>query len=221
MSTRSALLLGATGLIGGHVLRLLLADDAYSRVVTLGRKPRARAHAKLSQHAVNFDKLDEHAALFQADDVFCCLGTTIKRAGSQEAFRRVDFTYVAESAKTARQQGAKQFLLVSSLGADARSSVFYSRVKGEVEAAVSELEFDGVQIFRPSLLLGERAAVRAGEKFAEKIAGLFSFAFVGPLKKYRPIEARTVAAAMVSVAKQHPRGVNIYESDRIQSLAEN
>jgi uncharacterized protein YbjT (DUF2867 family) len=221
MSTRSALLLGATGLIGGHVLRLLLADDAYSRVVTLGRRPLALTHAKLAQHTVNFDKLGESAALFQADDVFSCLGTTIKQAGSQEAFRRVDFTYVVESAKMARQQGASQFLLVSSLGADAHSSVFYNRVKGEIETTVSELAFDGVQIFRPSLLLGERATVRAGEKFAEKIAGLFSFAFVGPLKKYRPIEAHTVAAAMVGTAKQHPRGVNIYESDRIQTFAEN
>lgn len=220
MPTRSALLLGATGLVGGHVLRLLLADDMYSRVIALGRRPLALAHAKLNEHTVNFDKLDEHVALFQADDVFCCLGTTIKQAGSQEAFRYVDFTYVVESAKLACAQGTKQFLLVSSLGADVRSSVFYSRVKGEVEAAVSELAFDGIQIFRPSLLLGERATVRAGEKFAEKIVGLFSFAFVGPLKKYRPIEAHTVAAAMVNVAKQHPRGVNIYESDRIKSLAE-
>jgi uncharacterized protein YbjT (DUF2867 family) len=219
MTSRTALLLGASGLVGGHVLDLLLADESYGRVVMLGRRPLARDHAKLTQRAVNFDKLADDAALFRADDVFCCLGTTIKQAGSQEAFRKVDFTYALESAQLALRQGAGQFLLVSSLGADSRSSVFYSRVKGETEAAISSVGFECVQIFRPSLLTGDRAESRTGEVVAEKFAAVFSFAFVGPLKKYRPIAARAVAAAMVNVAEQRPRGVNVYESDRILTLA--
>jgi uncharacterized protein YbjT (DUF2867 family) len=219
MATRTALLLGASGLIGGHCLDLLLADEFYSRVVAPGRRPLARAHAKLTQHAVNFDDLAAHAALLRADDVFCCLGTTIKRAGSQEAFRKVDFTYPAECARLARREGAQQFLLVSSLGANARSAVFYSRVKGEVEAAIAAVGFEAVQIFRPSLLTGERAERRTGEVVAGKFADVFSFAFAGPLRKYRPIAARAVAAAMVNLAKRRPPGVNIYESDRIRELA--
>jgi Predicted nucleoside-diphosphate-sugar epimerases len=217
---RTALLLGATGLVGGHCLELLLKDEAYTQVISLGRRKVSLEHAKLEQHLIDFERLPEFASLFKAQDVFCCLGTTIKKAGSQEAFYKIDFTYAHESARIAQQNGAKQFLLVSALGADAGSRIFYNRVKGELEAAVSLLPFKGTQIFRPSLLLGQRAEFRRGEQIAEKAAKIFSFAFIGPLKKYRPIHARDVARAMLSVAKEEPSGVNIFESEKIHALAQ-
>lgn len=220
MNKRRALLLGASGLIGGHCLTLLLQDDAYDKVVILVRKQLPQSDPKLIQHIVDFDRLREHADWFQADDVFCCLGTTIKKAGSQEAFRKVDFTYAYESAQLAADNGAEHFLLVSSLGADANSSVFYSRVKGELEIAVTALPFTAVSIFQPSLLLGERAEFRLGERIAEPVMKALSFLLFGPLRKYRAIEARTVAAAMIEVAKLQPKGVKVYESDRIQELGD-
>ncbi|MBV9957569.1 MAG: oxidoreductase [Acidobacteria bacterium] len=217
-TSRTALLVGATGLVGGHCLELLLQDEAYERVVTLGRRQLPLRHAKLTQQVIDFARLPEYAELMRAQDVFCALGTTIRQAGSQEAFYQVDFTYTHEVARLAQANGAEQFLLVSSLGADARSRLFYNRVKGETEEAVGRLAFDGVQIFRPSLLLGERAQFRLGERMAEKLSRLFSFLFLGSLQKYRPVHARTVAAAMVTVAKRQPRGVNIFESDEIRAM---
>ena len=217
--SRTALLLGASGLIGGHCLDLLLTDNNYAQVTILVRKPLPQSHPKLTQRSVNFDRLTEAADAFRMQDVFCCLRTTIKTAGSQEAFRKVDFTYPVESARLAMQQSAAQFLLVSALGANAKSSVFYSRTKGEVEAAIAASDLSSVQIFRPSLLLGQRAEVRSGEVIAEKISRALSLLLLGPLRKYRPIEARAVAAAMIAVAKQQPAGIHFYESDRIAQIA--
>jgi uncharacterized protein YbjT (DUF2867 family) len=213
------LLLGATGLVGGHCLDLLLDDPAYSKVLTIGRRLVAHEHQKLEQHVVDFEKLQDYASVIRAVDVFCCLGTTIKKAGSKENFRRVDFTYQLDTARLAAQNGAEQLLLVSALGADARSSIFYNRVKGELEEAVSKLAFNGVNIFRPSLLLGERAEFRLGERVAELPMRYVSFLMVGPLAKYRPVHARDVAAAMIRIAKEHPRGVNLFESDSILAIS--
>jgi uncharacterized protein YbjT (DUF2867 family) len=218
-SGRTAILLGATGLVGGHCLELLLRDDAYGSIVSLGRRKTAREDAKLEEHAVDFERLEDYPQLFRGTDIFCCLGTTIKKAGSQEAFRQVDFEYVKESARIAAENGTEQFLLVSSLGAHERSRVFYNRTKGEVEAAVAKFPFHGVQIFRPSLLLGERAEFRPGERVAEKAMKVLSFLLAGPLRKYRPVHAREFAEAMVKVAKQRAAGVNIFESDRIAEIA--
>jgi len=210
---RTALLAGATGLVGGHLLRLLLADDAWTRVVTLGRRPAGEPHPKLEQRIVNLGALEALGDLPHADDVFCCLGTTIKQAGSQQAFRQVDYEYVVSLARAGIRLGATQLLLVSAIGADAESRVFYSRVKGEAEAAIRQLPYRGIQIFRPSLLIGERAEVRLGERAAIVLAPLLSIPLVGRLRRYRPIEAAAVARAMVRVAKEAPRGPNIFEYD--------
>lgn len=219
MNNRTATLLGATGLVGGHCLSLLLNEPRYGRVVALGRRTIAVEHPKLRQYVIDFERPQQFAHLFETHDLFCCLGTTIKKAGSRAAFRRVDFTYPHECARLAARAGAEQLLLVSSLGADARSRIFYSRVKGELEEAISQLPFKAVQIFRPSLLLGTRAEARTGERVAEKIFKLLPFIFSGPLRKYRPVEAHGVAAAMVRIAGQSPPGVNLFESRRIAELA--
>lgn len=215
---RKALLLGATGLVGGHCLEKLLADAAYGKVVTLGRKPLPLEHEKLEQHLIDFTRLQDFASLVEAEDVFSCLGTTIRKARTKEAFREVDFTYQYEVARIASEAGAEQLLLVSSMGADARSSIFYNRVKGELEDAVSGLPLSGIQIFRPSLLLGAREEIRPGERVSEYMMKTFSFMMVGPLEKYRPVHASAVASAMLKVAKEHPAGINVFQSDRISAM---
>jgi uncharacterized protein YbjT (DUF2867 family) len=212
---RSALVAGATGLVGRHCVEELLLDDAYSRIVALVRRPGLPIRDKLEEYLIDFERLSDETRLPAVDDVFCCLGTTIKKAGTKEAFRRVDHDYVEFLARAALESGAKQFLLVSSIGADARSRVFYSRVKGEVEADISALPFRAVQIFRPSMLLGERNEVRLGEKVAQIVSKPLAFLFVGGLRKYKPIEAKTVARAMVRCARREPEGVNVYESEEI------
>jgi uncharacterized protein YbjT (DUF2867 family) len=216
---RTGLVAGATGLVGGHCLKHLLEDSAYDRVVALVRRPLDLNHSKLIELVVEFERLDEYADLLNCDDLFCCLGTTIAAAGSQEAFRRVDHDYPFELATLARANGCSQFLLVSSVGANPASSVFYSRVKGEVERDISRLDFPDIHIFRPSLLLGERREVRFKEQIAEKIAAALSFLFVGPIQRYKPIEASAVAVAMVKIAKQSLGGTHIYESEEIHKIA--
>jgi uncharacterized protein YbjT (DUF2867 family) len=218
LSSKSALILGATGLIGGHCLNLLLNDASYKRVVVPVRRKLRIDHPKLEQHMIDFDRLEDYSNLFKTSDLFCCLGTTMKRAGSKEAFYKVDFTYAHQAAQMASRNGTERFLLVTSIGADPHSSNFYLRVKGEIEAAILKLPFTAIHIFRPSLLLGEREEVRLGEKIGMFSAKLFSFAFVGGLNKYRPIEAEVVAAAMIEIARRDLKGISIYESDEIQSI---
>ena len=217
---KTALIAGATGLVGSHCLARLLAEPAYERVIALVRRPLPHSDPRLDQRVTDFGALGAAGTAFPAaSDVFCCLGTTMKKAGSEEAFRLVDFTYVVGLAAQSLEHGARQFLLVSSIGANRASSFFYTRVKGETEEAVAALPFEGRQIFRPSILVGERAENRPGER--AWIAALKGSAFlmVGPMRKYRPIAAATVAEAMVRVALRAPRGVNIYESNEIERIA--
>ncbi|HEX5092247.1 MAG TPA: NAD(P)H-binding protein [Burkholderiales bacterium] len=209
---RTALLAGATGLIGGFLLQRLLDAPEYERVLAWGRRQPAREHPKLESAPVDFARLDWHR--IEAEDVFCCLGTTIKQAGSQEAFRRVDYDYPVALAKAARRDGAKRFLVVSALGASSRSGVFYNRVKGDMEAAVKAAGVPQTSIFRPSLLAGRRENMRRGERIGEVVGNL-----LGPLLgKYRPIHGDLVAAAMLKAALQDLPG-RTYESDQIRALA--
>jgi uncharacterized protein YbjT (DUF2867 family) len=220
VNTRTALVVGASGLVGGHLLRLLLADPAYSRVTVLVRMSLGLHHPKLTECIIDFDQLQQHRDAVRGEDVFCCLGTTIKTAGSQEAFRKVDFTYVVQTAVLSNENGSRQFLLISSLGADAHSRIFYNRVKGEVEQAVSKLPFEAVKIFRPLLLLGERAESRGGEKAGVVLMKVLSIILIGNLKKYRAIEAQTVAKGMIRTAKEQRQGFEVIESDQIELTAQ-
>ena len=214
--SRTALLAGATGLVGSHILQRLLADSAWTRVVTIGRRLIPQRHDKLEQRIVDFDSLTD---LPHVDDVFCCLGTTIKKAASQEAFRRVDHDYGIALAQAGLRAGATQFLLVSAIGADPAARVFYSRVKGETEADVRKLRYPATQIFRPSLLLGERAEFRLGERIAMKTAPLLSWLLLGRLRRYRPIHADVVARAMTRIALEAPRGPNVFEYDAMTAAS--
>jgi len=215
---RTALVAGASGLIGGHLLGQLLDDPAYDRVTTLARAALPHTHKKLVQRVVDFDRLAEVGDFPRVHDVFCCLGTTIRQAGSQDAFRKVDMTYVVELGRMAVRHRAAQFLVVTALGADPRSRVFYNRVKGETEEAIRRLQFEVIQIFRPSLLLGKRAPSRPAERIAGLLSPLVGWVMMGPLARYRPIKAATVARAMVRVARDAPHGAQVYESDEIRRL---
>ncbi len=215
MKKRSALVVGASGLIGGYCLNELLNDNDYSHVKILVRQKLSIEHPKLTQHIIDFEQLASYSNLIKADNVFCCLGTTIKIAKSKAAFRKVDLEYPFEIAKIASSNLSNQFLMVSSLGANESSTVFYNRVKGEVESAIAKLHFSSLIIFRPSLLLGERNQLRIGEKIGGIIANALSFLLVGKLRKYRPIAAKKVARVMVWAGKQKNLTKKIVESDQI------
>lgn len=217
--SRTALVAGASGLVGGHVLHLLLDDDVFTRFVTLARRPLAVQYTRLEQRVVDMGALDALSDLPHVDDVFCCLGTTIKTAGSQAAFHKVDYDYVVGVARAGLRAGATQFLLVSAIGADAASRIFYSRVKGEVERAVRELRYEAVQIFRPSFLMGDRREARLAERIGVPVARVVAPLLVGPLRRYRPVHAADVARAMVQIAKEAPRGPNVFEYDLIMAAA--
>lgn len=212
-----ALIAGASGLVGSQLLPLLLNCGRYAKVISVGRRPLPLLHPLLVQRTLDFDQLEEHRLSLIADDVFCCLGTTMRQAGSKEAFYQVDFLYVVKLAALTAANFAVQFLVVSSMGADAHSRFYYSRVKGEMEAAVREAPFRAVHIFRPSLLLGTRAATRRGEQVGAVVLRLARPLLLGPLRRYRAIEAQTVAQAMLNAAYRNVSGAHVYASDEIQA----
>ncbi|MBX2958210.1 MAG: oxidoreductase [Cyclobacteriaceae bacterium] len=212
---RTALLAGSTGLIGKQLLELLLEDSHYTVVKAISRKPLDIQHAKLQNIVADFNTLTEHHDQLKADDVFCCLGTTIKQAGSQAAFRQVDYEYPLELARLTKNQGATQYLIITALGSDAKSGIFYNRVKGEVEQAIDAVGFDSYHIFRPSLLLGERMEKRAGEGAATVVYKALGFLI--PLK-YKAIDSAKVARAMLHFAKQNSKGKFIHESKELQQF---
>lgn len=221
MAGRTALLMGATGLIGTQLLKLLLEDSAYGEVRVLTRRPLKQTHLKLQELIVDFDTVGEAARqfVFQVDDVFCCLGTTIKKAKTQKLFRKVDWEYPTIVARLAQASGASQFLVVSALGANANSRIFYSRVKGELENDLIAMGYSSLHIFRPSLLLGQRQEFRLGESLSGTLYKMLPGLFNGFMRRYKPIEAGTVAAAMLQAAKRKLAGIHIYESGEISQLA--
>ena len=210
----SIALLGATGLVGRHCLELLADDRAFDRVVVVARR-RFGGEAtapRVEGHLIDFDELEAHADIFAVDQVICALGTTIKAAGSRARFRAVDHDLVLTAARMALRKGARHFLLVSALGADAHSRVFYLRVKGELEDALRTLGFRSVTIVRPSVLLGERGEFRLGEEIARRFGALVP-------GKWKPVHARDVAQALVRSAKEDVPGLHILESSDIVPFA--
>lgn len=213
---KTAWLAGATGLVGGFALAKLEADDAFGRVVSFGRRPSGTSHPKLVERTVDFAALDAGDA--PAPDVaVCALGTTIKKAGSKEAFRAVDHDAVLAFARAAKGRGAKAFVVVTAHGADEGSSVFYNRVKGEVEKALGEIGFESLAIARPSLLLGDRAESRPGER-AAVVVSRFLKPLLSPLRA-RPIEGETVARAVVALAREPKPGVRVVHNAELFDLA--
>ena len=213
--SKTALLAGATGLIGSQLLPLLLATERYSKVITVGRTALQIAHPKLTQVVTDLDKLQDVRLQLIADDVFCCLGTTLRQAGSKEAFHKVDFLYVMTLAALTAGNFASQFMVISSLGADAESRWYYSRVKGQMEESVRQMPFRTIHIFRPSLLLGLRVQPRLGEQLSAVMLGVLRPLLRGSLLKYRPVQAATVAAAMLRAAEDDGGGLRVHLSNEI------
>jgi len=210
---KTALIVGASGLIGKHLTQKLLTSNYYEKVSVIVRKQLNIIHPKLEQIVMDFDNLD--ASKIFAEDIFCCLGTTMKQAGSKDAFYKVDFNYPLNIAKAGLENGAKQFLFVSSMGADEKSMVYYSRVKGKIEKELSDLRYPTLIILRPSMLEGERENPRMGEKIGNVVMNLFA-----PLipDNYKVIAGEKVAQAMLELAQKNIRNIGIFESGSLQKF---
>jgi len=208
---KTALIAGATGLVGRHLLDLLLEDDRYEQVYVLTRKP-LPGHPRLQVLQTDFKNLSSFVWP-AVNDVFCCLGTTLRAAGSKEAFRAVDLDYPLAIAHGTKRAGATQYLLVSALGADKKSGIFYNRVKGEVEEKIAQAGFSAVHLFRPSLLLGLRHEKRPGEDAAKWVNQWLGLLIPKP---YKAIDAGKVARAMMHWAKKETNGISVHESGRLQ-----
>jgi uncharacterized protein YbjT (DUF2867 family) len=216
-----AVVAGATGLTGRALVAQLRADPRYAKIIALVRKAGSVAtDARVQEYVVDYDALTTSQALptGHVDHAFCCLGTTIKAAGSQAAFRKVDFDAVLAFARAAKASGARHLSVISALGASASSSVFYNRVKGEMEQAVAQLGFVSVHLLQPSLLLGERSELRAGERVGILAANVIAPLLLGPMRNYRPIHVEVVARAMRVGAAQNQPGLRVSESDQIAVL---
>ncbi|MBI1768860.1 MAG: NAD(P)H-binding protein [Bacteroidetes bacterium] len=212
---KTALVAGSTGLVGSQLLELLLKDERYSKAIAISRKKLTLTHSKLVNVICELSQFASHQKDLKADDVFCCLGTTMRQAKSKEAFRAVDFDAPFSLAKISREQGAKRFLLVSALGANKSSSIFYNRVKGEAEESIRQIGFDASHIFRPSLLLGTRKEQRSGEEAAKVVYKFFGWLVPN---KYQAIESIKVARAMLAFANEEQFGNFVHESREMQNF---
>jgi uncharacterized protein YbjT (DUF2867 family) len=217
---RHALVLGATGLVGQRSVARLLESSAYSKVTCLVRRSGLPGGEKLHERVVDFSKLTAED-IESADDLYCAIGTTMKKAGSREAFRHVDFEIPLRVAELAVAAGVTRMALVSSVSADARSSNFYLRTKGELEDALAKLPLAALHVLRPSLLLGERSESRPGEVLGSAISRVTSGLMIGGLRKWRPIEGDRVARAMVAamLGPDPSPPMKVYEHDAIMALS--
>jgi uncharacterized protein YbjT (DUF2867 family) len=221
VSLESAAVVGATGLVGRELLRLLLADATCMRVTVLGRRHTGEVSPKLTEVTVDLADGESYRQHLAVDAVFCALGTTIKKAGSEAAFRRVDQEYPLAVAGAAADAGGKRFVIVTAVGADAASSVFYNRVKGELEQSLRRLKLSrGLRILHPSLLLGDRAESRPAERVASALMRATGPLFGGGLMKYRAIEATAVARAMLTAARSDGAGEVVYEGASLFAAAQ-
>ena len=212
---KTAIIIGATGLVGNLITQKLLEDNRYKKVKVFVRRSLNINNPKLEEHIVDFDNIALWKNNLSGDEFYSALGTTLKKAGSKDAQYKIDFTYQYEAANAASENGVKNYLLVSSLGANSKSSNFYLRMKGSLDEKVRLLSFDRIRIFRPSILVGDRSEKRFGESLGIKIAGTLT-KIIPALKKYRPIKASQVAEAMIKSANQNLSDkIKIYNSEEI------
>lgn len=211
---KTAIIAGASGLTGSFLLQWLLNSDIYSEVKALVRRPLDIEHSALKQVFWDFENLDPEK--IRADHVYCSLGTTMKKAGSKEEFRKVDYEYPLKLALMAYDQGAKKFALVSSMGANSKSVFFYNKLKGMLEEDLKGIPFDAVYIFRPSILLGPRQEFRPGEEVGKTIMRTFRFVLPDNLK---PIHVSQVARSMLDYMNREEKGVQIIQSGRMQKYS--
>jgi uncharacterized protein YbjT (DUF2867 family) len=214
------LIAGSTGLVGEQLTALAMTDESVEHVYLLQRKPMIDEKKKCQTLVVDFDQLKPDDLPENLDAVICCLGTTIKNAGSKASFRKVDYGYVTALATHSAARGAKKFICLTAMGADPKSVIFYNRVKGETEDfLVNDTSFKDVVILRPSLLLGKRKEQRIGEQIGMVLMQAMNFIFIGGLRKYKAIPAITVAKALLLMAKLDDHGKKILLNDAIFALA--
>lgn len=220
MHRKTAVVLGATGLIGQHLVQELLQNDFFSRVRILVRKPLTLTHPKADVQVVNFnDEKDIAAKIDIGDVIFCCIGTTRKKVkGNKTEYRKVDYDIPIITARLGVQHGFNQFLMVSAIGANPAAANFYLQLKGCIEEDITALPFESIHIFRPSILLGKREEFRLGESIGKVVVKAISFLLVGAWRKYRPFYAADVAKAMVAAANKEIAGVHLYEYDEMKQL---
>lgn len=216
-NTRKALLIGATGLTGGHLLWRLCADRRYAEIHVLARRALSLRSRRLRIHVVDFNRIPSRHPAFYVHHVFCCLGTTIRQAGTREQFHKVDYLYSMQVARAALQGGAETLVVVSAMGADPRSRNFYLRTKGKLEKDLAELTYRRLVIVRPSLLIGQRESPRPMETLGMWVLPKLTFLMQGPLKPYRAIAADTVAGAMHRLAWLEGSGTRVVLSDQLQA----
>lgn len=217
MST--VLLTGATGLVGRHCLEVLLHDPFFTEIKVISRRPLYQKHPKLTEVITEFDNLETLSAEFKEDITICCLGSTIKDAGSREQFMKIDHDYPVQIATLAQRQGSRHFIVISAVGASKNSLFFYSRVKGLMEEDVKTLPYQTISIFQPSLIDGERKEVRVMEQLSLKVGRPLARLLPGPLKKYQPLPAADIARAICHAAKSSPPGIHYHSGEEIKSFA--
>ncbi len=216
---RKIIVVGGSGLVGSKLISVLLKNDENATVVALLRHKIELKHPNLKQEIIDFNHLENHADVFQGcHAVYCSLGTTLKNAGSRGQFYKIDYQLVAEIAKLSKQSAVKQFVYVSSMGANSNSSIYYSRVKGKVEEYLKRLNFERLIIVRPSILFGDRKEVRVKETIGIAVAKALHYLMLGPLKKYRGISANTVAKAMYNASIRNGNRLLTIESDMIEEM---
>jgi uncharacterized protein YbjT (DUF2867 family) len=212
MHQTTAILLGASGLIGNFLLRFLLEKKEYNKVIVIGRKLLDIEHPKLEQRIIDFGNLTEFEnAITQATTLFCCIGTTMKTVkGNKQLYKSIDFDIPVNAAKFAFLKGITAFHLVSAIGADSKSNIFYNKLKGEVEEAIQQYRFTSIHIYQPGLLLGKRSEFRLGEWIAQKMIPIFHFLLIGSWRKYKAIKASDVALAMYYKSVEEKKGVHVH-----------
>ncbi|MCH8902394.1 MAG: NAD(P)H-binding protein [Bacteroidetes bacterium] len=218
MEKRTALIIGASGLVGGHCLGLLLDNSHYTAVTILVRRELEMKNEKLKQVIIDFDRIDDYADKISADDIYCCLGTTSSKAANRDAYHKVDVIYPTEIGRIGKQNGVKQYLIVSAVGANAKSWNYYLRFKGEVESELAKLNFDALHLFRPSIITGVRGEQRIGERIGRAIFDFFSALMVGRLRKYRNIQGYAIARSMIYAALNGKKGKYIYHHRDMMSM---
>ncbi|WP_454804587.1 NAD(P)H-binding protein [Mucilaginibacter phyllosphaerae] len=213
-----AIIAGASGLIGSNLLKLLLDAPEYSEVLVLVRKALPLQHKKLVQLVINFDDLDKHAAAITGHAIFSCLGTTNAQTPDKQQYRKIDHDYPLQLAKLAKLNGVDQFHVVSAIGADAKSGMFYVKLKGELEDDLKTLDLKTLHIYQPSMLIGDREKPRMAEKILFGLFKVIDPLLVGGLKKYRSIKSTTVANAMFKKSLESATGTFTYTSDKIHTI---
>jgi uncharacterized protein YbjT (DUF2867 family) len=217
-AVKTALMIGATGLVGSQLLTQLLDDERFGKVIAFGRRKTGHVHPKLEEQVIDFDAPEAWSSLVKGDVAFSSLGTTLKQAGTQAAQKRVDHDHQLAFAKAAAKNGVPSYVLVSSASANPESSMFYSRIKGALDRDVQQLGFERVRILRPSLLGGARKDARAGEKIGSVLLGAVNA--LGLARKYREVPGSVVARAMIHAALDPGKGTRIFTLDEVFAEAD-